>query len=588
MFNALGKKKFLKTLATLLVVGSLAIPVSSANADSSPLNVSVVSGVLRTADGVAVSKAYLQICSGSCSSGVKTGDDGSYSFVVESGKSYSFSAYRYEFEESFASVGSQGLPASWSLTWTPRAVDGDLRWDLVMPVVKVLTLHLADVAGNPIYGAAFQNLEYVNAQCGSSCVGNDTYSWVGWSGPGKDFRYAGYPAGDLNGDFSFATFGVPNSITKRIQGNSVVGSNMSVSLTFSGHDYVNVPETTISGDIGIGRTLKANQGDWGIGSSFTYKWLRDGVAISGANQSTYTLTNADNLHEISVSVTGSAPEYFSTTRASSRIKISTSVGVEKPNVTGDSILGSTLAVPIRPWSDEISLSYRWFRDGIQIAKETASTYEIQKADGGHRISFEETAFRTGFETLKTVSNPTSVVKKRFSGLELPIIRGKVSVGKTLSTKVFTFGAGSSYTYQWLRDGVAIQGASDRKYVLTPADLGSSVSFRVCGSKLLFETACLDSSSSVVGLGDLGRIPAVILHFRGLKVGSTLRGNSGVWDSGVVLSYQWLRDGVDIPGETSLTHQVSADDRGHNLSFKVLAQKTGYTDIVKHSVAKLIP
>jgi type III restriction enzyme len=30
------------------------------------------------------------------------------------------------------------------------------------------------------------------------------------------------------------------------------------------------------------------------------------------------------------------------------------------------------------------------------------------------------------------------------------------------------------------------------------------------------------------------------------------------------------------------------ENGHNLSFKVLAQKTGYTDIVKYSVAKLIP
>jgi uncharacterized repeat protein (TIGR02543 family) len=180
------------------------------------------------------------------------------------------------------------------------------------------------------------------------------------------------------------------------------------------------------------------------------------------------------------------------------------------------------------------------------------------------------------------------VMKRFSRLVSPVVKGKSSVGYVLTTAVTPFGAGAAYSYQWLRNGVPIQGAADRKYVLTPADLGSSVSFRVCGSKLLFETACLDSSSSVVGLGDLGRKPAVVLKFSSLKIGAVVNGKPGVWDSGVVLSYQWLRDGVAIQGETSLTHQVSAEDRGHSLSFKVLAQKTGYTDIVKHSVAKLIP
>jgi len=180
------------------------------------------------------------------------------------------------------------------------------------------------------------------------------------------------------------------------------------------------------------------------------------------------------------------------------------------------------------------------------------------------------------------------VMNRFSRLVSPVVKGKSSVGYMLTTAVTPFGAGTAYTYQWLRDGVAIQGASDRKYVLTPADLGSSISFRICGSKLFFETACLDSSSNVVALGDLGRKPVVALKFTSVKVDADVAGRPGVWDSGVVLSYQWLRDGVVIQGETYLTHKLSADDRGHSLSFRVLAQKTGYTDIVKYSVAKLIP
>jgi hypothetical protein len=133
--------------------------------------------------------------------------------------------------------------------------------------------------------------------------------------------------------------------------------------------------------------------------------------------------------------------------------------------------------------------------------------------------------------------------------------------------------------------VAIQGASDRKYVLTPADLGSSVSFRVCGSKLLFETDCLDSSSSVVGLGDLGRKPVVVLKFSSVKVGAVVTGNPGVWGSGVVLSYQWLRDGVAIQGETSTSHQINALDIGHDLAFRVTAHKDGYANVVAISPSR---
>jgi hypothetical protein len=234
------------------------------------------------------------------------------------------------------------------------------------------------------------------------------------------------------------------------------------------------------------------------------------------------------------------------------------------------------------------VAIQWLRDGKAIAGANSSSYRVQRADLSHRLTVQETATKAGFASLKVVSDSTVLVANRFSKLISPVVTGKPTVGYLLSTAVTPFGAGTTYSYQWLRNGVAIEGAVDRKYILTPADLGSSISFRICGSKLFFETACLDSSSNVVALGDLGRKPSVAFKFTSVKVDAVVAGRPGVWDSGVVLSYQWLRDGVPIQGDTSLTHQVSADDRGHSLSFRVLAQKTGYTDIVKYSVAKLIP
>jgi len=119
-------------------------------------------------------------------------------------------------------------------------------------------------------------------------------------------------------------------------------------------------------------------------------------------------------------------------------------------------------------------------------------------------------------------------------------------------------------------------------------LNTSIQFRVCGSKLWFDTTCLVSNSSVVTLGDFGRIPSVGLKWTSLKVGAVISGKAGSWDAGVALSYSWFRDGVAISNENQATYTVTEADRGHAISFRVLAQKPGYKNVTRTSVMKLIP
>ncbi|MFT4082219.1 MAG: glycosyl hydrolase [Nocardioides sp.] len=61
-----------------------------------------------------------------------------------------------------------------------------------------------------------------------------------------------------------------------------------------------------------------------------------------------------------------------------------------------------------------------------------------------------------------------------------------------------------------------------------------------------------------------------------KLGRTLTTTPGRWSpSGVRLSFQWLRDGKKIAGATGRRHTVVRKDRGHKLSVRVTARKTGY-------------
>jgi hypothetical protein len=71
------------------------------------------------------------------------------------------------------------------------------------------------------------------------------------------------------------------------------------------------PENTaapiVSGTAEVGLTLTCSQGTWTTPAptSYTYRWLRDGAAIGGAESSVYTVTAADEGHSISCEVTAS-------------------------------------------------------------------------------------------------------------------------------------------------------------------------------------------------------------------------------------------------------------------------------------------
>jgi hypothetical protein len=68
------------------------------------------------------------------------------------------------------------------------------------------------------------------------------------------------------------------------------------------------PENTLAPIVGgtakVGQTLTCSEGTWTASlTSYAYKWLRDGMAIGGAESSTYTVIAADEGHSISCEVT---------------------------------------------------------------------------------------------------------------------------------------------------------------------------------------------------------------------------------------------------------------------------------------------
>lgn len=73
---------------------------------------------------------------------------------------------------------------------------------------------------------------------------------------------------------------------------------------------------TISGTLKPGNVLTVKRGTWTWGTAFTYHWLRNGVPIPGATDSTYKVRTADKGTRITVRVTGSRLGYTTVTKTS--------------------------------------------------------------------------------------------------------------------------------------------------------------------------------------------------------------------------------------------------------------------------------
>lgn len=190
-----------------------------------------------------------------------------------------------------------------------------------------------------------------------------------------------------------------------------------------------------------------------------------------------------------------------------------------------------------------------------------------------RVFFNETSslWSVAPSTLDVVTSST------------PDINGERRVAKTLKADAGAWEAGATLSYQWLRDGSPIDGATASSYKLTTSNVGKKVSVRVSGAKNGKVTGVRVSSASTIKAGIQVHRPTPSIVGTA-KVGNTLKIKARTYDSGVSKSYQWLRDGKAISGSSAQksSYKVRSADKSHRISVKVTATKTAYESFTRTS------
>ncbi|MFE7227802.1 M4 family metallopeptidase [Nocardioides sp. NPDC057577] len=267
----------------------------------------------------------------------------------------------------------------------------------------------------------------------------------------------------------------------------------------------NTAAPTITGTPRVGSTLTATPGVWSpAATSVSHQWLRDGSPISGATSSTYTLAAADHGTRVSVRVTASSTEWSagaSGTKASAptaSIALGSSIrATVRPVISGTVRLGSKLTASKGTWDHPPqSYSYTWLRNGVMVAESASNTYTLRVSDVGSKITVRVVAWSEGWAAGSSTTLPTAAVAPGYLTSATPTIGGTRRVGYLLTAYPGTWKpSGITFSYQWLRNGVAISGATGKSYRLRSVDRGDRIRVRVTGRKAGCHTKKVTSAAT---------------------------------------------------------------------------------------------
>jgi len=263
------------------------------------------------------------------------------------------------------------------------------------------------------------------------------------------------------------------------------------------------PIPTISGINQVGSTVTANPGTWDTSVVNSYVWRRNGTAISGATNQSYTLKPEDQGQSVTVVVTGTKTGYVTASQPSSAITVQ---AVPEPPMTyGHLRVGTTLYATQGEWPDGTSLIYSW------NSRRCNACYPTVFSGSAYNKDYFVLSSREMFYAMRVcVSDAANVLPTRcsdytsivqvgiISPASNPTILGTGRKGRYLSVNPGSWQSGTHLTYQWTKNGTPITGARNSTYKVGPTDVGGHLNVRVTGSLTGYTTASRTATHYVSG------------------------------------------------------------------------------------------
>jgi len=212
-------------------------------------------------------------------------------------------------------------------------------------------------------------------------------------------------------------------------------------------------------------------------ATLSYQWYKNNLAISGATLSSYSInstsqSDAGNYSVMVSNYAGSVNSSIATLTVSNPVVAPAIINqpASQSVNTGNTASFSVSASGTSP------LAYQWYKNGISISGATNTTYTIAAAASAD----------SGNYTV-TISNSVGSITSNTAILSVnQVVVSPVITTQPVSQSVITGSAvllsvgttGSSMSYQWYNNGVAISGATASTYIISSVQISNAGNYTV--------------------------------------------------------------------------------------------------------------
>lgn len=258
-------------------------------------------------------------------------------------------------------------------------------------------------------------------------------------------------------------------------------------------------------------------------TGYTYQWRKNGSDIVNATAFKYTATSA-GTYTVRVNDGSCTPISAATTITMSAPPAATITPSGNVNVC----TGNTAMLQA---NTGIGFTYQWMKNGSNIASATSSSYVASTAASYTVAVSLGQCSATSSATVLTVSGPSPTVSPSGTVTVCPAVTVNLSAN-----------SGAGLTYQWLKSGVALSGATQQNYSTSVAGIYSVKETNTNG--------CTATSANTT-----------TKNFK-VKVKITNTGNLNICSTGSVTlnaqvqpgyTYQWYNNSAAISGATGTSY-----------------------------------
>lgn len=299
----------------------------------------------------------------------------------------------------------------------------------------------------------------------------------------------------------------------------------------------------------------------------TYQWLKNGAAITGATNSTYTIASAQlsDAGNYTVNATNSLGTASSNV-ATLSINLAPAITTQPTDVTVVAGASATLSVVA---TGAPAPAFQWNLNGQPISGATSASYTIPAAAaadaGSYTVTISNTlgSLTSNAATVTVVSPPTITFQP---------VGGTVTVKTAYTLSVVA--SGSGITYQWAKDGVNISGATGPVYNIGFAQATDAGSYTVTVTNAAGTVTSNAAAIAVVAEG------APVITAQPLNQVAAVGGSAafGVDATGAPPpTYQWNKGGTAISGATNAVYVLNpVQDADYGVYTVTLTNSVGTT------------